>query len=254
MNEIKLGLKLWSINYSLTEEAQKLINAGFFDYIELMPVPHTDIRPFQKIKAPYIIHITSELYGLNIASKEKNASNLEIIKECFKWADVLKAKYLILHPGFGEIETAQDFLEKIEDKRILIENMPKVGTNDESMVGFSPNQVKALINNKFGVCLDLNHAIKAAISLKKDYKEYIKEFLELNPAMFHISDGRLGEEKDEHLNIGEGGYDFKFLLDCVNHNKAKHMTMETPRSNLDSLAEDLENRKILNNLTELTNN
>jgi len=253
MNGIKLGLKLWSINYNLIEKAEKLINNNFFDYIELMPVPNTDIYPFQKVKVPYVIHITSELYGLNIADKEKNDFNLGIIEECFKWADALRAKYLILHPGFGEIETAKFFLEKIKDKRILIENMPRWGINNEKMVGFNPEQVKILTGHKFGLCLDLNHAAKAAVSLEKDYKKYIKEFLEFGPIMFHISDGKLNQ-KEKHLNVGEGEYDFKFLLDCVRNNKTKYVTMETPRSNLNSFAEDLENRKILNNLIGLTNN
>ena len=57
MNNIKFGLKLWSINYNLLEEARKLIEKGIFHYIELMPVPDTEISPFQKIKVPYVIHI-----------------------------------------------------------------------------------------------------------------------------------------------------------------------------------------------------
>ena len=239
MKNFKFGLKLWSINYDLIEEAERLIKEGIFNYIELMPIPDTEISPFQKIEVPYIIHITSENFGLNIADKKKERFNLKTINQCIEWADKLNAKHLILHPGFGEIETAKNFLERINDKRILIENMPKVGINNERMIGYTSEQIKILVGSKLGFCLDLNHAIKAAISLEEDYKEHIKGFLKLKPKMFHIADGTLKEEKDEHLAIGKGEYDFRFLVSSLD--KDAYLTLETPRSNLNSLQEDLGN-------------
>ena len=180
MERIKFGLKLWSTNSNLLKEAKELIKRGLFQYIELMPIPKTEILPFldQLYDIPYIIHITTEKHGVNIADKNKEEYNLRTIDNCIEWADKLNAKYLILHPGFGLIDNAIKFLNKIEDKRVLIENMPKVGLNGESMIGYTPNQIKELIGNKFGLCFDLNHAIKASISLNKDYKQFLKEFLE----------------------------------------------------------------------------
>ncbi len=248
MKNIKFGLKLWSTDYSLIKKAEELIKENVFHYIELMVIPDTKISLFQKIKAPYIVHIPHSGFGLNIADKEKKEFNLKTINQSIEWADKLNAKYLILHPGFGEIIITKDFLAKVNDKRILIENMPRNGINDEKMLGFTPEQIKELTENKFGFCLDLNHAIKAAISLKKDYKKYIKEFLKLKPAMFHISDGNLDEEKDEHLNIGDGGYDFKFLINCVKENESKYLTLETPKDNLNSCKQDLENLKKLKSI------
>jgi len=239
--EINFGLKLWSTNSNLLEEAVHLIAKNFFQYIELAIVPDTEILFFQKIKIPYIIHITSERWGVNIGDRNKKEFNLKVINQSIQWADNLSAEYLILHPGFGEFEVAKSFLAKIEDKRILIENMPKVGINNEKMIGYTPKQIKGLIGKKFGFCLDLNHAIKAAVSLKKDYKEYIKDFLKLNPKMFHISDGTLKNEKDEHLNIGEGEYDFNFLVECIKNSSTRYLTLETPRANPHSLKEDLIN-------------
>ena len=241
--KIKFGLKLWSTNSKLLNEAKELIENGLFQYIELTLIPNTKIAPFlkTKTKVPYIIHITTEKYGVNIADKEKEEFNLKTIDNCIEWADKLDAKYLILHPGFGLIGNAMKFLEMIEDKRILIENMPKVGLNNEKMIGYTPEQIKKLIDNKFGLCLDLNHVIKAAVSLRRPYKEFIKEFLRSNPKMFHISDGKLNNEKDEHLNIGEGDYDFGFLISCIKRSNSKYVTLETPRANSNSLKEDLKN-------------
>ena len=243
--KIKFGLKLWSTNQHMIDKAKALIENDFFQYIELMPIPNTEIAPFLEYNLPYIIHVTTEKHGLNIANKERKEYNSETINSCIEWADKLNAKYLILHPGFGLIDNAMGFLNDINDKRILIENMPKVGLNDENMIGYTPAQIKELRRERFGLCLDLNHAIKAAVSLRIPYREFIKGFLKLKPKMFHISDGKLGNEKDEHLNIGEGDYDFEFLMTCVKENELKYVTLETPRTKLNSFEEDLKNLESL---------
>lgn len=241
MKKIKFGLKLWSTNSDLIAKAERMLKRKTFDYIELMIVPGTKISFFQKIKVPYIIHVTSDRWGLNIADIKKEKFNKQIIRENILWADKLKARYLILHPGFGLIKNTIAFLKKIKDRRILIENMPKMGINNKNMIGYSPEQINKLIGKKFGLCLDFNHTIKAAISLKKNYKEYIEDFLKLNPKIFHISDGNPKSEKDEHLNIGEGKYDFNFLANCINKKNTGYITLETPRNDLSSLEEDLKN-------------
>lgn len=242
---MNFGLKLWSTNQDTLPQAEQLIKDDLFQYIELTPIPGIEIDTFLSYDLPYTIHITTERHGVNIADKEKKYFNLETIQNCIQWADQLKADYLILHPGFGSLASSIEFLECIDDKRILIENMPKVGLFDEVMVGYSPEQISELMSSKFGFCFDLNHSIKAAVSLNRDYKEHIKEFLKLNPYYFHISDGNLANEKDEHLAIGEGNYDFGFLMQYFSSMSSKYITLETPRSKLESFNEDLANlRKI----------
>jgi deoxyribonuclease-4 len=137
---------------------------------------------------------------------------------------------------------ATDVLREIADDRLLIENVPKVGLNDEPMIGYSPAQIEELIREgDRGLCLDLNHAAKAAVSLGVDYREYVRDFSVFDPKMFHISDGTLDNEKDEHLNIGEGDYDFDYLLHCVLGSASGLVTVETPRRYQGSLGEDLRN-------------
>jgi len=230
----KFGIKIWSTNVGVTGKVKELIDKKIFDYMELMVVPNSDISPFERVKVPYIIHIAHEDLGLNIGNK--NDINLKFVNESIKWADRLSAKYLIIHPGFGSMKTAKNFLANIDNKKILIENMPKIGTNNEKMVGFSVEQIKELRGNKFGFCLDFGHAIKAAVSLKKDYKEYIKELMSLDPQVIHISDG-IFDGRDEHLNIGEGEYDFNFLAQF----KAEYITLETPKKDFNSTDSDLKN-------------
>jgi len=236
MKTINFGLKLWSTNQNVMKKAKDLIESDVFQYIELTPIPNTRITAFLKHELPYIIHITTERYGLNIGDTDKQNFNLKTINRCIDWANRLDA-----HPGFGLIDNAIKFLTNIDDRRILIENMPKIGLNNEKMIGYTPEQIKELANGRFGSCLDLNHAIKAAVSLNKDYKRFITEFLGLNPKMFHISDGNLNNEKDEHLPIGEGDYDFEFLMSCIKRNESKYVTLETPRTDLNSVNEDVKN-------------
>ena len=241
MKKIKFGLKLWSTNIELIDQAIHLIDEKIFDYIELFVIPDTQLSPFM-IDVPYIIHIPHEKFGVNIGDASKKEYSLQKINESIKWADRLNAKYLILHAGHGSMKHATDVLREIVDDRLLIENMPKVGLNDEPMIGYSPAQIEELIGESDrGLCLDLNHAAKAAVSLGVDYREYVKEFLRFDPTMFHISDGTLDNEKDEHLNIGEGDYDFEVLINCVNRSGFKYVTLETPRTNLDSFEDDLKN-------------
>jgi Endonuclease IV len=240
---MKFGLKLWSTNQDMLPQAEQLIKDDLLQYIELTPIPGTKIETFLSYNLPYTIHITTERHGLNIADKEISNFNFKTIQNCIEWADQLKARYLVLHPGFGTFENAIEFLSYIDDKRILIENMPKIGISDESMVGYLPEEIEKLMDNKFGFCLDLNHAIKAAVSLKLDYKEFIQKFIDLNPFYFHVSDGSLSNGKDEHLAIGEGKYDFNFLMKCIPSMPSKYITLETPRKNLKSFDEDIANLK-----------
>lgn len=242
---MKFGLKLWSTDTEMIDQAIRLINEKLFDYIELFVIPDTQISPFI-IDVPYVIHIPHEKFGVNIGDASRKKYNLQKINESIIWADKLNVKYLILHAGHGSMEQAIDLLRKVEDDRLLIENMPKVGLNDESMIGYSPTQIEELIRDTDrGLCLDLNHAAKAAVSMGEDYREYVRDFLVFEPKMFHISDGKLDNEKDEHLNIGEGDYDFEFLIRCTKMNNPTYITLETPRLNQKTLEEDIRNINML---------
>ena len=248
---MRFGLKLWSINTDLIDEAVRLIDEKVFDYIELMVMPDSEIRPFL-IDVPYIIHIPHEKFGVNIGDSAAKEYSLQKINESIAWADQMNAKYLILHAGYGSMQHATDLLREVSDSRLLIENMPKVGLGGEAMIGYSPAQIEELIGDSdMGLCLDFGHAVKAAVSHGVDYKEYVEGFMGLEPRVFHVSDGMLSGERDEHLGIGEGEYDLGFLMGCVEKNNSALVTLETPR-NRKSLNEDMENLYILKDTIKLT--
>jgi len=242
MKGIKFGLKLWSTNTELIEGAQELVKNDLFDYIELTYVPNSDLNPFKDRNLDYILHFPTLRHDVNFADKDDMEKNLKLINEGLTWAKSVDAKYAIIHPGFGELKDVKIFLKKVDDERILIENMPKLGLRDGILLGYSTEDIKKLTNNKFGFCLDLNHAIKASISQNKDYKKNIKNLSELEPEMFHVADGRLDFEKDEHLAIGKGEYDWKFLMDVIKNSSSRYVTLETPRDTLD---DDIKNIKRL---------
>lgn len=242
---MRFGLKLWSVNTDLIDQAVHLIDENVFDYIELFVIPDSEIDPFL-IDVPYIIHIPHHRFGVNIGDGTRKEYNIQKINESITWANRLNAKYLILHAGHGSLQHAKDLLGNLSDNRFLIENMPKVGLDGEAMIGYSPAQIEELIGDgDMGLCLDFGHAVKAAVSLGTGYKEYVHGFMELEPEVFHMSDGTLGEEKDEHIDIGEGEYDFKYLLRCIGDNPFGFVTLETPRLNQQSLDEDVKNVNII---------
>jgi len=246
---MKFGLKLWSINTDLIDQAVHLIDEKVFDYIELMVIPDSEIKPFL-LDVPYIIHIPHEKFGVNIGDPAAKEFTLQKINESITWGDKLNAKYLILHAGHGSIQHATDLLREVSDSRLLIENMPKVGLGGEAMIGYSPAQIEEMIGDgDMGLCLDFGHAVKAAVSLGVDYKEYVNGFVGLEPRVFHVSDGWLSGERDEHLGIGEGEYDFGFLMECVVSSKSKMVTVETPRSVQESLADDMQNVNALSDIS-----
>ncbi|ETA67464.1 endonuclease IV [Methanolobus tindarius DSM 2278] len=250
---MKFGLKLWSTNNDLLPDADQLIKSDVFQYIELTPIPHTDISSFLSYDIPYTIHITTERHGVNIGNKNNHNSSLEAIYHCIKWADKLDAKYMVLHPGYGSIEDSIELLDKLDDERILIENMPKKGLNDEMMIGYMPEQIEKLMDNKFGFCFDMNHAIKAAASLDIDYRPFIESFIsKLSPCYFHISDGDLKIEIDQHLSIGEGEYDFYYLFGMLNEKSETYITVETPKPDIHSLNEDVKNVEKLKTVLKTT--
>ena len=246
---MKFGLKLWSINTDLIVQAVHLIDEKVFDYIELMVIPDSDIKPFL-IDIPYIIHIPHEKFGVDIGNPAAKEYTMQMINESIAWGDQLNAKHLILHAGHGSMRHATDLLREVSDSRLLIENMPKVGLDGEAMIGYSPAQIEELIGDgDIGLCLDFGHAVKAAVSLGVDYKEYVNGFVGLEPRVFHVSDGTLSGERDEHLGIGEGEYDLGYFLHRVKENPFQLITIETPRYDKELLQEDMQNinrLKVLN--------
>ncbi len=248
MKNFNFGIKLLSSEGHLLGEAEKLIDEGIVSYVEIiLNTDFLDERPFLDHEIPYVVHAPHENFGVDIGDISKRDYTYEMIQESVRWADLLGAEFIILHAGTGSAEAAESILSKISDNRLILENMPVKGIYGEKCLGFDSKSI-SLQGSNLGVCLDFGHAVKASTSLKKDYTVVITGLLGLKPKMFHISDGTLKNEKDEHLSIGQGEYDFEYFKKCIQDSKSKLVTLETPRRNKNSLEEDLKNIKVLKSM------
>lgn len=242
--DVRLGLKLWSSNYHLIGKAAELIRDGPFGYIEITVIPGTSVAPYLSHDLPYIVHAPTELSGLNISDRSRKSMNNQLLTMSVEWADKLRSPWIILHPGYGDLADAVQFLSEIHEPRILIENEPKVGIHHEKMTGYSPESMRMLMMNRFGFCFDINHGIKASISLGENVEEFLSGFMSLSPVMFHVADGMMNVESDEHLPLGKGQYDLSLVRRILSLKPGSLLTLETPRFT-DDFSDDIVNMNTL---------
>ena len=95
----------------------------------------------------------------------------------------------------------------------------------------------------FDICLDFGHAIKSALSEGMSYKTFIEILVnELTPTYFHLSQGDLTNEKDEHKNLWEGSFDLKWIkgrIEKIASTRTVSTVFETPKQ--DGLTNDIKN-------------
>lgn len=222
---MKLGLKLWSNNVAYLKDAEKLVSEKQCDYIELYAFPDSFEQlasVWAAIDTPYVIHAPHFVHGMCLSDPESSSLNTKRAHEAFAYADRLSAQYVIFHPGVGgrDEETIKQLNAWPESwkQRILIENKPyrTITTPPEVCNGNSPESMKKILEEtglKF--CYDIGHGICSSNSRKTDPFEEIVQYQNLNPKMYHISDGESDSELDSHLHLGEGNYDFSRIMESV---------------------------------------
>lgn len=244
MPNFQLGLKLGSPDKQYTEHIRALHEKSVFQYIELFVVPGTfadTIDYWKQFSISFGIHAPHSGRGLNPAQKEKQKENEIKIKEAFQFADSLNAEYIVFHPGLdGNLEETIKQFKPYMDERCLIENKPVKGLGSEHCLGFSPAEIKFLMDElKIDFCLDFGHAICAANSLGKDPLSFVEEFLPLSPALYHLTDGDCKSEFDEHLHYGEGTFPLKRILGCIPKNaKVTNEAKHNSQTDLNDFEED----------------
>jgi len=240
----KIGLKLWSTNSSYINSASELYNKGYFDYIELYSVPDSFneyITLWKSLQIPYIIHAPHYTSGLNFADSGKLKNNLKLADEARRYADELHSGFIIFHPGVnGEIEETISQLNRLREDRILIENKPHRGLHNELCVGHSPDEIKKIIAEcHTGFCLDFGHAVYSANAKNIEPLEYITLFLELNPDMYHLSDGDYSGIHDRHDHLGEGNFPLKQMIQLLEDGRMVSIeTVKNYSDNLDDFVAD----------------
>ena len=254
---INLGLKLGSNDIGYTEEILQFYEKGIFQYIELFTLIGTyddTISYWKQFNIPFGIHAPHSAAGLNLANVDNRKKNEAKIAESIRFADELKAKYIIFHSGTngipGEVVTQ---LSPFADERFLIENKPIRGLDGSTCVGCVYSDLKLIIDGigkGCGFCFDFGHAICAANTLKKEPFDFIKKFYALNPRVYHLTDGDFSSELDCHLHYGEGNFPLKQLLARVPDGGM--ITNEAKRSRPDCIDEFKDDSIFLRNLNQNT--
>lgn len=233
------GLKLWSTNKNYTNDIVRLFDKKIFDYIELYSFPESysdTINLWKQFKIPFVVHAPHFTHGMNLSDKKYFEKNIILANEAKRYADDLHADKIIFHPGAeGRIEETVRQLKIINDGRILIENKPHYSNDGKYLcVGHTPEEISfAMSETGYRFCLDFAHAILSAKSKKIEPLSYIKEFIKLKPAMFHLCDGEVNELYDSHYRYGKGNYPLKDIFKLLPQNAV--ITTETNRDSKDNL-------------------
>lgn len=228
-------MKLWTTNEKDDlREAIELFKSGKIDFLELYIVPDSfglaELEILREI--PTIIHSPHCEHNFNVF--ELASSQIELFKtQVVKTADFLNSQFIIVHSGVGQSpEAFKKNIDMLFDKRILIENMPKVALDDRICFGCTLEQLEFIKKEcGFDICLDFGHAIKSAVSQGLAYKEFVKTLAsKLNPFYFHISGGDTNNEKDKHLDLFEGDIDIKWISNTLaGLKKDIYLVFETPK-------------------------
>lgn len=239
---INIGLKIGSKDTQYTDEILKYYEQGVFQYIELFTIPETyneTISYWKQFDIPFGIHGPHSAAGCNLANINSRKTNVPKIEDTIRFADDLKAKYIIFHSGTnGKPEEVITQLKPFADGRFLIENKPIRGLDGSTCVGSIYDDLKLIIDGigkRTGFCLDFGHAICAANTLKRDPLKFIEELKKLNPRVFHLTDGDYSSELDSHLHYGDGSFPLKEMLSLVPSDGL--VTNEAKRSNAENLNE-----------------
>lgn len=247
---INLGLKIGSKDIQYTEEILKYYDKGIFQYIELFAISDTfsnTISYWRQFNIPFGIHAPHSAAGLNLANISARNINKSKIQEAIEFADTLKAQYIIFHSGINGMpnEVVQQ-LRPFADERFIIENKPICGLDGSTCVGSIYSDLKLIIDGigkGTGFCLDFGHAICAARTLKKEPMEFINELHNLNPRVYHLTDGDFNSELDSHLHYGAGSFPLKDLIALVPNGGM--VTNEAKRFNLTNLNEFKKDSEVL---------
>ena len=241
---IKYGLKLWTSNSNLFRKVFFAYRKNFFDFIELYHDANKKVD-FEKVKIlskiPTFIHNThdSGFHEFKIGNKQ-----LAIWKKTKQLADSFKSPYIIVHPGKSlDFDEFKKNFKRINDLRILIENMSGLDVYGDLTLGYNLSQLEK-IRKISKVCFDLEKAVKSACYQKIDYKEFIVDSIKsLKPFYFHISGGDKNTTQDEHKNLWEANFDLKWMkneLLKISKDKDIFLVFEVPK-NKNNLNNDFRN-------------
>ena len=227
--KFRIGLKVWSINHDFLDTMKKIIENNLCQYVEIYYIPGSSELFFNwwpDFPIPVLVHGPTTRDGLNPAvGQGKN-----FLEETLNFADRVQSEKIIFHPGMGgNLENVLSFFSCFSGKRLIIENMPFYSLDWRECQGAPPEEINTIVQEiGCSFCLDVGHGAKYACSKDLDFLTVIKRFEKINPFMYHISDGFIDNDMDEHLNMGNGDIPYQEIFQIIDSEKA--MTLETAKS------------------------
>ncbi len=194
------------------------------------------------IHAPYIINLAQ-------TDEEKRRFGVEFISREIITLGIMKAKYLVLHPGSSLdnglevgvnqiIKSLKEILDNTlgSDVVICLETMAGKG----SEVCYKFEHIRTIIegvnSDRIKVCLDTCHTFDSGYDWVCKYEEVIKDLDKIigieNIKVIHLNDSKniLGSKKDRHANIGYGNIGFNTLAKVCHDKRFEFIPkiLETP--------------------------
>ena len=238
---MRIGVKQFSDKLQFFKDALiKMYEENDFDYVELFvhPANMEYLSGWVKLKSeyniPFSIHAPHFSQGCNLADKSFFDYNKMVYEQVNTYAKALEAEYTVVHGGMdGDVEEIIRQASVIKPYKMRIENKPYVAPrNPDKMVcrGATPEEIKYIKDNLgCGFNYDVGHSFCAAVSLKIDQYEIIKQFEALKPDSYHLSDGEFDNRIDIHYHLGNGDYDWAKILPMIDD--SKNWTLETIKKN-----------------------
>ncbi len=247
---ILYGLKIWTNNIDWFKTAASLYAEKKIDFIELYNNPEVD---FAEEHLSTLLGIPISIHNANTKGFHEfllGPEQLLIWKTTLRLADYFSSKLIVIHPG--QKHTFESFLpelKKIDDPRIVVENMPGLDLAGVAVFGQKLSDLKK-IKEHTSICFDLEKAVTAANYQGLDYKEYITDCLQaLKPRYFQISGTDSNQPSENHGNLWESNMDFKWIkniLTKIAEDQHIQLVFEVPKK--DGLQNDLRNMEFFRNL------
>jgi len=195
---MKIGLKIkYTKNIPIILPYIKTLSnkLDYFEFGLRMSENYKDYKELVKNNNLFVT-LHGPLYeeNVNLIVPQKNKINLKNLRFCQKVANYFKAKYIVLHPGDREtseasLENLYYLLDKVKDKRFLLENTPiKIKNRRYKRLGVFLKDFLEFKKRGINMCFDFGHARVETEIERKEYYAYAKNFIKkVKPRYFHLS-------------------------------------------------------------------
>lgn len=210
---MKIGMACGSNDITLMPFFKRLYTDGLLDFLELHIKPNIMVKQVQAWKR----------FGLVKYVHPENGGRGNFVQDFMDIAlDVMAIsswKKIVFDPGIvGECLETDAPIPDVS-AIFLPENMPYKTSLGDVCVNFMPSEMPRRFT------FDVSHAWITATQLNLDHKKLIKDFIDMKPSHFHITDCR---GTMDHMILGMGDIDWSYVVPLM----PEHITVTIETDNL----------------------